>query len=60
MQELTRCPPDRSATGTSEAFATSWKLTLITLCIASAALIVMGSAGMLAASYEQKIIDILS
>ncbi len=39
------------------AFATSWKLTLITLCVAPATIIVMGVVGGIEAGYETKILE---
>ena len=39
------------------AFATSWKLTLITLCIAPATIIVMGVVAAIEAGYETKILE---
>lgn len=40
------------------AFATNWKLTLITLCIAPAIIIAMGTVGSLQAVIEEKILNV--
>jgi ATP-binding cassette subfamily B (MDR/TAP) protein 1 len=40
------------------AFATHWKLTLITLCIAPATIIVMGVVATIQAGYETKVLEI--
>lgn len=39
------------------AFATHWKLTLITLCIAPATIIVMGVVAFIEAGYESKVLE---
>ena len=40
------------------AFATHWKLTLITLCIAPATIVVMGVVATIEAGYETKILEV--
>ncbi|KID98618.1 ATP-binding cassette multidrug transport protein ATRC, partial [Metarhizium majus ARSEF 297] len=45
-------------TGFIVAFATNWKLTLITLCIAPATIVVMAVTGIIEAGLETKILDI--